>query len=107
MDNLDDFTVGGDLLVQKGAMNDITLKIGGQTSALGIRWLRSTATTMRSSARLELMLPTDNNNTSDTTLAAEVARLTPGVSLTIALDNVALFSGVLTQKKVQLQGAQR
>ncbi|AMO46504.1 Afp8 [Enterobacter sp. FY-07] len=89
-------------------MNDITLKIGGQTSTLGIRWLRVLQQLNEiPSARLELMLPTDNNNTSDTALAAEVARLTPGVSVTIALDNVALFSGALTQKKVQLQGAQR
>ena len=89
-------------------MNDITLKIGNQSSSLGIRWLRVLQQINEIPlARLELSLPTDNNDTSDTALATEVARLTPGVSIDISLDNVALFSGFLTQKRVQLQGTQR
>ncbi|WP_342323011.1 phage baseplate assembly protein V [Kosakonia sp. BYX6] len=89
-------------------MNDIALKIGNQTSSLGIRWLRVLQQINEiPAARLELILPTDNNDTSDTALATEVGRLSPGVSIEISLDKVALFTGFLTQKKVQLRGAQR
>jgi type VI secretion system secreted protein VgrG len=86
-------------------MRDITLKIAGHPSALGIRRLRvQQQINDIPLAQLELRIPADNPDMTNTDNQQEINRFTPGARVEIALDETPLFNGYLVQKKMQLKG---
>lgn len=86
-------------------MNNITLNIAEQRSALGIRSLRIQQLINEiPQAQVELCIPGDDHGAADLEIQREVSRFTLGAHVVIEQDENTLFNGYLVQKKVQLKG---
>ncbi|MGV3344497.1 phage baseplate assembly protein V [Enterobacteriaceae bacterium LUAb1] len=88
-------------------MNNITLNIAGRVYPLTLRRLRiMQQINSVPSAHLELSIPTDNHDVSDSQAQAATARFVTGSEVIIARNKKTLFSGYLTRKRWSLRGEQ-
>lgn len=86
-------------------MNDIVLKIAGQVSSLAVTRLRVQQQINEIPlATLELSIPVESFASHDTQTKSALSSLTIGATVTLGLNNSMLFSGYLTQKRIQLRG---